>query len=81
MPGSSWRLNKTFPSRRCFSAACHDCYAPFAIRRLVARRPAVAHRWRLQRQTIKGTDPGKLKKIWFLGALLEQAQELQAEPG
>ena len=37
-----------------------------------AREPAVANRWRIERANLTGSDPGKLKKLFFLGALLEK---------
>ena len=42
------------------------------------RTPVASHsgRWRIERRAISGTDPGKLKKLWFLGALLEQQSPL-----
>ena len=33
--------------------------------------------WNISRRAIKGTDPGKLKKLWFLGALVEDSLRLQ----
>ena len=39
------------------------------------RTPAVAGpRWNITRQSISGTDPGKLKKLWFVGSLLDQPE-------
>ena len=37
-----------------------------------AREPAVAKRWRIERANLTGSDPGKLKKLFFFGALLEK---------
>lgn len=37
-------------------------------------RPGV--RWNITRRVISGTDPGKLKKVWFLGSLLDQPHQL-----
>ena len=43
--------------------------------------PKRAGRWgQLERKAIKGTDPGKLKKVWFLGALLSRAAPLGMRP-
>ncbi|KAL3910380.1 MAG: hypothetical protein SGPRY_009078, partial [Prymnesium sp.] len=39
-------------------------------------RASSSGRWSIERRSISGTDPGKLKKLWFLGALLEQRHPL-----
>ena len=39
------------------------------------RTPAVpGPRWNITRQSISGADPGKLKKLWFVGSLLDQPE-------
>ena len=43
--------------------------------------PRRAGKWaQLERRAIKGTDPGKLKKVWFLGALLSRDAPLGMRP-
>lgn len=45
---------------------------PLLVLGLNARRvPVTSGRWNMTRHAIKGADPGKLKKIWFVGALLD----------
>ena len=53
--------------------------APLYVLGLSGRRSpraSEAGRWSIERKSISGTDPGKLKKLWFLGALLERASPL-----
>jgi hypothetical protein len=45
------------------------------------RAPRHASRWSIERQAVSGVDPGKLKKLWFLGALLEQQSPLLNHSG
>lgn len=61
------------------SVAFFNNGSPLYVLGLSGRRaPSVSRsgRWAIERQSIKGTDPGKLKKLWFLGALLEQQSPL-----
>ena len=51
--------------------------APLLVLGLSAQRsPRITNRyniWNVTRRAISGTDPGKLKKLWFLGALLDDS--------
>ena len=40
------------------------------------RSPATVGRWNITRRKISGTDPGKLKKLWYVGALLDDRARL-----
>jgi hypothetical protein len=41
------------------------------------RSPNTTGSWGIARRSISGTDPGKLKKLWFLGALLDDDAKLE----
>lgn len=52
---------------------------PLLVLGLAGRRlPRTNGKWNMSRHAIAGADPGKLKKIWFVGALLDDREQLRS---
>lgn len=58
----------------------HNGGEPLYVLGLSGRRTPMAdaaNPWNISRKAISGTDPGKLKKLWFVGALTNDARRLE----